>query len=107
MIVISYEPRPLECEFLERHYKHTQVFIPLAGKPLVGFFAPPNDGPEPDLSKVVALRFNGSAGFIMHKGTWHEQPNPLVPHTKAICVLRGETIRELKPVSGSRECHGQ
>jgi len=107
MIVISYNPRAFECEFMERHYKHTQVFIPLGGKPLVGFFAPPNDSEEPDLDKVVALRFDGSAGFVMHKGTWHEQPFPIEPETNAICVLRKETVRELKPVPGSRECHGQ
>lgn len=108
MIVLTYNPRPLECEFLERHYKHTQVFIPLEGKPLVGFFAPADETKEePDLDKLVALRFNGSAGFVMNKGVWHEQPNCLQPDTKAICVLRKETVRELKPVPNSRECHGE
>lgn len=105
--LIRYEPRPLECEFMERHYKHTQVFIPLEGKSLIGFFAPPNDAEEPDLEKIVALRFDGSAGFVMHKGTWHEQPFPELPGTKAVVILRNETKRELKPVPGTRECHGE
>mmetsp|Transcript_31894 Transcript_31894/g.73115 ORF Transcript_31894/g.73115 Transcript_31894/m.73115 type:complete len:192 (-) Transcript_31894:19-594(-) len=108
MVVLCYEPRPLEVKFMERHYKHTQTFIPLEGKPLVGFFAPPNDKDEPDLDKVVAFRFDGSAGFQMHKGTWHEQPFPELPGTKAVCLLRAETIRELKPTNPETgECQGQ
>ena len=105
VIVLCYEPRPFEVKFMERHYKHTQTFIPLEGKPLIGFFAPPNDKSEPDLDQIVALRFDGSAGFVMHKGTWHEQPFPELSGTKAVCVLRNETVRELKPVENG-ECHG-
>lgn len=106
-VVLVYQPRPFEMKFMERHYKHTQVFAPLEGKPLVGFFAPANDREEPDLDKVVALRFSGSAGFVMHKGVWHEQPFPVVADTKAICFLRRETMRELKPTDASTgECHG-
>jgi len=108
VLVLCYEPRPFECKFLERHYKHTQTFIPLQGKPLVGFFAPPNDKEEPDLDEAVCFRFDGSAGFVMHKGTWHEQPFPIVPGSKAVCILRNETVRELKPTNAeTRECHGQ
>lgn len=108
VLVLCYEPRPLECKFMERHYKHTQTFIPLEGKPLIGFFAPPNDKDEPDLDKVVCFRFSGEAGFVMHKGTWHEQPFPEQPGSKAVCILRNETVRELKPTDpATSECHGQ
>lgn len=108
VLVLVYEPRPFHCRFLERHYKHTQTFIPLEGKPLIGFFAPPNDkDEEPDLDKVVCFKFEGNAGFVMHFGTWHEQPFPIEPSTKAVCILRNETIRELKPTNAeTRECHG-
>ena len=106
--VLCYEPRPIECRFLERHYKHTQVFIPLEGKPLLGFFAPANTREEPDLDKVVCFAFDGAAGFVMHKGVWHEQPFPLETGTKAVCILRNETVRELKPTDEkTHECHGQ
>ena len=108
VLVLCYEPRPMECKFLERHYKHTQTFIPLEGKPLVGFFAPANEEEEPDLDQVVCFVFDGSAGFVMHKGVWHEQPFPLEAQTKAVCVLRNETVRELKPTDEvTHECHGQ
>ena len=109
LLVLSYEPRPIECRFLERHYKHTQTFIPLEGKPLLGFFAPKTDGSdEPELHKVVCMLFDGSAGFVMHKGVWHEQPFPLQPNTNAVCILRNETVRELKPTdTKTNECHGQ
>lgn len=108
LLVLCYEPRPLECKFLERHYKHTQSFIPLEGKPLMGFFAPPNNRDEPDLDKVCCFVFDGSAGFVMHRGVWHEQPFPLEPATKAVCILRNETVRELKPTDvATSECHGE
>eukprot|EP01062_Namystynia_karyoxenos_P009672 TRINITY_DN13418_c0_g1_i1.p1 TRINITY_DN13418_c0_g1~~TRINITY_DN13418_c0_g1_i1.p1 ORF type:complete len:216 (+),score=65.26 TRINITY_DN13418_c0_g1_i1:77-649(+) len=108
MLVLEYNPRPLEVRYLERHYKHTQAFIPLNGKPLVGVFAPPTAGPEPRLSECEALRFDGTAGFVMHKGVWHEQPFPLLPLTQAVCFLRNETVRELRLGRDNRngECHG-
>eukprot|EP00931_Biecheleriopsis_adriatica_P081909 TRINITY_DN55259_c0_g1_i1.p1 TRINITY_DN55259_c0_g1~~TRINITY_DN55259_c0_g1_i1.p1 ORF type:complete len:211 (+),score=37.08 TRINITY_DN55259_c0_g1_i1:64-696(+) len=107
VLVLCYEPRPMECRFLERHYKHTQTFIPLEGKPLLGFFAPPSDNEEPDLDKVCCFVFDGSAGFVMHRGVWHEQPFPLEAATKAVCILRNETVRELKPTNAdTHECHG-
>lgn len=108
LLVLCYEPRPIECKFLERHYKHTQTFIPLDGKPLLGFFAPANDHEEPDLDKVCCFVFDGSAGFVMNRGVWHEQPFPLEPGTKAVCILRNETVRELKPTDEkTHECHGE
>ena len=80
----------------------------LLSKPLVGFFAPANEEEEPDLDQVVCFVFDGSAGFVMHKGVWHEQPFPLEAQTKAVCVLRNETVRELKPTDEvTHECHGQ
>lgn len=108
MVVLAYEPRPMEVRFLERHYRHTQVFIPLGGKPLIGVFSPPTATDRPELSACEALRFDGSAGFVMNKGVWHEQPFPLQSGTHAICFLRNETVRELRLAGpdSKGECHG-
>ena len=40
--------RPFQVRWMERHYKHTQMFIPLSGKPFVAVLAPPTDKDLPD-----------------------------------------------------------
>jgi ureidoglycolate lyase len=89
------QPRPLEIDYLERHFKHTQTFIPLGGRPFVAVFGAPNDEELPDLDRLEAFRFDGSSGFCMHVGTWHEFPFALEPDTQMVIVLRNETTRDL------------
>lgn len=89
------QPRPFRIKYLERHFKHTQSFIPLAGKPFVAVFGAPNDKDMPDLETLEAFRFDGTSGFTMHIGTWHEFPFALEPDTDLVVVLRNETNRNL------------
>ncbi len=88
-------PRPNKVRFLERHFQHTQAFIPLQGKPFILVMAPPGPGSEPDLGLVRAFRFDGSAGFVMHLGTWHEFPFALQSDTDLIVVLSAQTVLDL------------
>lgn len=99
------QPRPFELEHIERHYKHTQAFIPLGGKPFIAVFGAPTEGPEPDYDKFEAFRFDGRDGFCMHIGTWHEFPFALEPDTDVIVILRNETNRNLAAKDGG-EAHG-
>jgi ureidoglycolate lyase len=80
--VVTVNRRPFEVRWMERHFKHTQTFIPLGGKP--------NDNELPDLDKVEVLQFDGSAGFTMKLGTWHEFPFAIEDETHLIVVLRKE-----------------
>ena len=88
--------RPLTVEFMERHFKHTQMFVPLEGKPFVAVLAPPNDKDLPDLDEARAFLFDGSGGFSMHIGTWHEFPFALVDDTQFVVLLRNETTTALR-----------
>ncbi|MDX2143826.1 MAG: ureidoglycolate lyase [Rhodospirillaceae bacterium] len=99
------QPRPFELEHIERHYKHTQAFIPLGGKPFIAVFGAPTAGDEPDFDKLEAFRFDGTDGFCMHIGTWHEFPFALEPDTDIIVVLRNETNRNLA-AKDNGEAHG-
>jgi ureidoglycolate lyase len=99
------QPRPFELEHIERHYKHTQAFIPLGGKPFIAVFGAPTAGPEPDFDKLEAFRFDGTDGFVMHVGTWHEFPFALEPDTDVIVILRNETNRNLA-AKDNGEAHG-
>jgi ureidoglycolate lyase len=90
MPVVTADRRPMEVRWMERHFKHTQTFIPLGGRPFVVVMAPPNGRELPDLDQVRAFRFDGQAGFMLRIGTWHEFPFPLEDQTHLIVVLRKE-----------------
>lgn len=89
-------PRDREVTWMERHFKHTQVFLPLNGAPFVVVLAPPNDRNLPDLDQARALRFDGNAGLQMHVGTWHEFPFAVGDAVDMVVVLRNETNRNLE-----------
>ncbi|SIN61546.1 ureidoglycolate lyase [Parasphingorhabdus marina DSM 22363] len=92
----SVDPRAPEVRYMERHFQHTQAFISFAGKSFVVVMAPPGTEDLPDLSKACALRFDGSAGFLMHVGTWHEFPFALEPDTDIVVILSDQTTRDLR-----------
>lgn len=107
LVVATIDRRPLAVRFMERHYKHTQTFIPLDGKPMLVVLAPPNERDLPDLDLARAFLFDGSAGLTMRLGTWHEFPFALVDRTNVVVILRQETTRSLQPdqtIEG--EAHG-
>ena len=80
--------RPLRVRYMERHFKHTQTFIPLQGKAFAMVLTPPNNDELPDLTMARALVFDGSAGFCLHIGTWHEFPLALLDDTRVVVILR-------------------
>ena len=87
MPIVTVKRRPLKLRWMERHFHHTQAFVSLGGHPFIGVFAAPNDGEIPDINKVEAFLFDGSAGFMMHKGTWHDFPFVLVDDTSLLVIL--------------------
>jgi ureidoglycolate lyase len=87
MPVVTLQRRPFEVRWMERHFKHTQAFISLGAKPFVACFAPPTEGELPDIDKVEAFLFDGSAGFLMHIGTWHEFPFAVLDDTHLMVIL--------------------
>lgn len=99
--------RPLRVRYLERHFKHSQTFIPLGGKPFVVVMAPPGEGDIPDLDKVRAFRFDGTIGFGMFAGTWHEFPFAIEDETDLVVVLSAQTTTDLKAKDAdTEEAHG-
>ena len=98
--------RPFEVRYMERHFLHTQTFIPLGGKPFIAVLAPPTAGELPDLDEVRAFRFDGTAGLTLRKGTWHEFPFAEEDGTDLIVVLRRDTMRDLKADRVKRSDYG-
>lgn len=105
--VAHMDRRPGEVRYLERHFQHTQAFLPLAGRPFVAVMAPPSESELPDLDQVRAFRFDGSAGFAMHLGTWHEFPFAEADGTDLVVILSSQTGYDLKGKDPlTEEAHG-
>lgn len=105
--VAQMDRRAGEVRYMERHFQHTQAFVPLGGKPFIAVMAPPSDGDLPDLSAVRAFRFDGSAGFAMHLGTWHEFPFAVQDGTDLVVILSSQTGYDLKAKDAvTEEAHG-
>jgi ureidoglycolate lyase len=91
IVVCCVNRRPFALDYLERHPLHTQAFLPLSGKPFVVAFAPPMDTDIPPLESVEAFWFDGSGGFMMHKGVWHEFPFAMEDGTDLVVIASRNT----------------
>lgn len=104
--VARVRPRTNEVIWMERHFKHTQVFVPLGGNPYVVVLAPPNDEQVPDVDAAIAVQFPGHLGFMMRIGTWHEFPFAVHDPVDMIVILRNETNRDLDQLAND-EAEGE
>jgi ureidoglycolate lyase len=115
--LVTFNRRPPVIRWMEYHNKHTQTFIPLAGRPFVMVLgAPTRKRPDgsvddsradlPDLADVRGFYFDGSAGICMHIGTWHEVPFPLLDATNFVAIVTNETNRNLEEHDANFESEG-
>jgi ureidoglycolate lyase len=77
--------------WMERHFKHTQTFIPLNGGSFVAVLGAPTSTPYPDPQTVRAFHFDGSCGAMLNIGTWHEFPFAVKDAAEVVVILRKET----------------
>ena len=105
LTVVRLERRHLRLTYLERHFKHTQTFVPLGDRPWLLAMAPPFEGELPPLESIRAFRFDGRSGFCMRLGTWHEFPFAVEDDTDLVVILRKETYKDLQNVVGD-EAYG-
>ncbi|MGD1956103.1 MAG: ureidoglycolate lyase [Sphingomonadales bacterium] len=95
LTVCRVKPRPLVIDYMERHPKHTQSFLPLGGKPFIAVFAPPSESmPQPDALR--AFYFDGSSGFMMKRDGWHEFPYAVDEDMDLVVLLSSETNANLQ-----------
>jgi ureidoglycolate lyase len=115
--LVTFNRRPPLIRWMEYHIKHTQTFIPLAGRPFIMVLGAPTqlraDGSRdtqqqdlPDLANVRGFYFDGSAGICMHIGTWHEVPFPIHDATSFVAVVTNETNRNLEEHDANFESEG-
>ncbi len=115
--LVTFNRRTPIIRWMEYHNKHTQTFIPLAGRPFIMVLgAPTRKRPDgsvdmrladlPDLSNVRGFYFDGTAGICMHIGTWHEVPFPILDQTNFVAIVTNETNRNLEEHDENFESEG-
>jgi ureidoglycolate lyase len=93
------EPRPLYVDFLARHVRTTQTYVPLGGRTSILVVAPPSDLSDPkalpDLTRVAAFALDGCRAVTLHQGTWHRTPMVDGHPAHFIVVDRLDTLDDL------------
>lgn len=83
-------PFPITCSLIERHFKHTQTYLPVDGKPFVMLLGTPTADDMPEYATLDAFLFDDSSGIILHADVWHDFPYALEADTQFAVVLRAE-----------------
>jgi ureidoglycolate lyase len=87
---------PVQCRLMERHFKHTQTFVPFNGRPFVMVLGAGSDSATPDPGTLRAFLFT-DAGIVLNEGVWHDFPYPVEDATRFAVVLREEAHVNLDP----------
>jgi ureidoglycolate lyase len=103
--LVNFTQRPYEVRWMEYHTKHTQTFIPLAGKPFYMVLGKPTqrrpDGSwdecqksQPDQDDVKAFYFDGSGGLLcaLARGTRCRFPSLVIQILLRFSPMRRTTI---------------
>jgi ureidoglycolate lyase len=92
--LLTEKRREMVLTRMERHTKAKEWFVPIDGECVACFaeFCDPNDPDEqPDVTKVVAFRMDGIAGFVVDRGAWHWPAFPITPTATQLVNLRRDT----------------
>ncbi|HKX30144.1 MAG TPA: ureidoglycolate lyase [Blastocatellia bacterium] len=96
LVAQTVEARPLAFDFLGRHQRTEQVFVPLGGSMSIIALAPPSsENPDvPDIKQLAAFLVDGSSAFKLHRGTWHASAFPLADRASFLVLDREGTLEE-------------
>ena len=83
---------------LERHFGVTQTFIPLGQVPSVVAMAAPTAADDPAAipapEEVRGFLIDGSAGYVLKRGTWHSLDRyPLSREASQIVIITGQSTQ--------------
>lgn len=96
--------RPFRLSQMERHRKATQTFVPFGTPAGILAVAPPQpEDPDdrPRHQSIRAFALDGSAGYHLFRGVWHDSLFPIGRYADYLMVVRRDTgiddhdVREL------------
>jgi ureidoglycolate lyase len=96
LVTQTVESRPLYFDFLGRHQRSEQVFVPIGGTQSIIAVAPPSpqNSALPDVKKMAAFLVDGTRAFKLHRGTWHASAFPLDEYATFLVLDREGTLEE-------------
>lgn len=96
LVAQTVENRSFTFDFLGRHQRTEQVFVPLGGTKSIIAVAPPSvENPAiPDGQQMAAFLVDGSCAFKLHRGTWHAAAFPLADSATFLVFEREGTLEE-------------
>jgi ureidoglycolate hydrolase len=99
VMLLSSRSEGLRFSRLERHFGVTQTFIPLGQVPAVVAVAAPTAADNPDAipapEDVRGFLIDGSAGYVLHRGTWHSLDRyPISDQPSQIVIISGHPTQE-------------
>jgi ureidoglycolate lyase len=89
-VVLQARSLPTEVELLERHFHHSQSYLPANGKSFVMVMGDRTEHGLPDFSALRAFEFRDAAGIVLHARVWHEFPVATEDDTRFTVILREE-----------------
>jgi ureidoglycolate hydrolase len=85
----------MRFSMLERHFDVTQTFIPLGSDLSVVAVAAPTGDEPPKPEEVRGFLLDGTAGYVLKRGTWHSLDRyPLKPPSADIVIITGRLTQE-------------
>lgn len=96
VIAQTVEPRPLSFDFLGRHQRTEQVFVPLGGATSILAVAAPSaaDSALPEIDRMAAFLLDGKQAVKLYRGTWYASAFPLGEQATFIVLDRQGTLEE-------------
>lgn len=96
LVAQTVEARPLMFDFLGRHVRTEQVFVPIGGtQSIIAVAAPSLDNAAvPDAKRMAAFLVDGSCAFKLHRGAWHTEAFPLDANATFLVFDREGTLEE-------------
>ena len=93
--LMELEPAPTRVSRVNRHFDHTQLFIPITNDPMLLVVAPSHvSGEKFDPESVRCFRTEGDVAFTFNVGVWHIAPRALDGQPAKVINVQGSRYME-------------
>jgi len=93
--LMKLEPAVPRVVHVNRHFDHSQLFVPITGDPMLLVVAPGHvSGEKFDPETLRCFRADGTQAFTFNLGTWHIAPRALDGRAAQVINVQGSRYME-------------